>query len=118
MNQIATQTLLSFEQATVDAELAAAYAKLQAKLAAKAQRAILKRQAELDKMTRRFKRETIARSKQADGYALCGISFYSVSPHQRDRGNYWRTCSRCGRPLQYYPTYDEAKAHLRECRKA
>jgi hypothetical protein len=34
---------------TVDAELTAAYDKLQAKLAAKAQRAILKRQAELDK---------------------------------------------------------------------
>jgi hypothetical protein len=57
MKNHATQFLLGFEQARIDAELDAEHASLQAKLAAKAQRAIQQHQAELDKMSRRLARQ-------------------------------------------------------------
>ena len=117
MNIPAHQSPLGFEQATVDAEHAVQVAKLNAKLAARKQRAAAKRQAEIDKDSRRSMRDAIARTKRADSYALCGISYYSVSPFDRDRGNFWRTCARCGKPLHYYPTYEEADANRRECRR-
>jgi hypothetical protein len=81
----------------------------------KLQIALLKRQVELEKASRRLNMDAIARSKRHDSYALCGINYYSVSPHERDRGTYWRTCAHCGKPLQYYVTYEEAQANRRKC---
>lgn len=82
------QSFLAFEQTTVDAEraaanaqreadLAAADARLQAKLAAQAQRAIRKRQEELEKNSRRWKREEAYRKKNDTLTAQCGINWYS-----------------------------------------
>jgi hypothetical protein len=110
-----SQSLFGFEQEILDTELAAANARLQAKLAARAQREILKRQAELDKNRRRFKRETIRKQKTDDEVAVCGIRFYSRSPHARACGNYWRNCHSCGKPLRYFDTHAEAQANNRPC---
>jgi len=96
-----SQTLLSFEQAQVDAEEAAAYAKLQAKLAAKAQRAIQKHQEELDKMSRRLTRQFAQRERTPDEHAQCGIRWYCRSARDRARGNYWTHCHACGQALIY-----------------
>jgi hypothetical protein len=81
------QSLFAFEQAVVDAARASAHAKLQANLAAKAQRAILKRQAELDKANRRFKRDEKRKGKTPNEYAQCGICWYCRSPHNVALGN-------------------------------
>jgi hypothetical protein len=95
------QSLLSFEQATVDAEQLASAARTNAKLAAKAQRAILKRQAELDKMSRRFARDTARKQRTPDEHAQCGIRWYCRSPRDRERGCYWTHCHACGQALIY-----------------
>ena len=95
------QSLLFFEQAQVDAELIAANAKLQAKLAARAQRAIQKRQAELDKMSRRLSRQMAQRERTPDEHAQCGIRWYCRSARDRARGNYWTHCHACGQALVY-----------------
>lgn len=95
------QSLFTFEQAVVNTELAAVHAKLQAKLAAQAQRAILKRQAELDKNRRRFKREQKRKEKTPDEYAQCGIRWYCRSPKNVAIGNYWQHCHDCGQRLIY-----------------
>jgi hypothetical protein len=95
------QSLFTFEQETVDAVRAVAYAKLQTKLAAKAQRAILKRQAELDKASRRFKREQKRKEKTPDEHAQCGIRWYCRSPQNLALGNYWKHCHACGQLLIY-----------------
>jgi hypothetical protein len=95
------QSLFAFEQAAVDAAQASAHAKLQAKLSAKAQRAILKRQAELDKANRRFKRDEKRKGKTPDEYAQCGIRWYCRSPHNVALGNYWTNCHACGQLLIY-----------------
>ena len=92
------QSFLGFEQSTQDAELAAANASLQAKLAAQAQRAIRKRQAEMDKNTRRWKREEKARAKNDTLTAQCGINWYS---RRRDAGIFWTHCKTCGQVLHY-----------------
>ena len=92
------QSFLGFEQSTQDAELAAANASLQAKLAAQAQRAIRKRQAEMDKNTRRWKREEKARAKNDTLTAQCGINWYS---RRRDAGIFWTHCRTCGQELIY-----------------
>ena len=101
MRNFASQSLLAFEQITVDAELAAAAAKLQAKLAAKTQRAVLKRQAELDKMHRRSDREYARKQRTPDEHAQCGIRWYCRSPRDRDRGCSWTHCHACGQALVY-----------------
>jgi len=77
------QSLFAFEQAVVDAARASAHAKLQANLAAKAQRAILKRQAELDKANRRFKRDEKRKGKTPNEYAQCGIRLVLPRSSQR-----------------------------------
>jgi hypothetical protein len=104
------QTLLTFEQARLDAEQAAKES------AAKA-RAEAKRQEELDKLGRRVARDYARRQKISDQVALCGLYYYTRSPHNRAVGNYWRNCVRCGKPLQYYDSYEEAKAHNEECNR-
>ena len=101
MKPIPAQSLLAFEQAAVDADLAAANAKLQAKLAAKAQRAILKRQAELDKLSRRVMRDHERKQKIPHEHAQCGIRWYCRSPRDIARGSYWTHCLACGQPLVY-----------------
>lgn len=114
------QSLFAFEQITVDAEraeanakreadLAAATAKLNAKLAEQAQRAIRKRQEEMDKNTRRWKREEAARKRNDTLTAQCGINWYS---RRRDAGIYWTHCKTCGRLLHYT---DDPNAKPQEC---
>lgn len=95
------QSFLTFEQATLDAEQAAANAKLQAKLAAKAQRDILKRQAELDKLCRRVMRDHARKQRTPDEHAQCGIRWYCRSARDRERGSYWTHCHACGQSLIY-----------------
>ena len=58
------QTLFQFEQAIVGAKLDAEMAKLKTKLAERTQRAIRKRQAEMDKSTRRLMRDHARKQKQ------------------------------------------------------
>jgi hypothetical protein len=106
------QSLFTFEQAIVDAELAAAHAKVQAKLAAQAQRAILKRQAEIDKNTRRFRRVRKHEANTPNEYAQCGINWYCRSPLDRALGRYQKDCRTCGQLLIY--TSDPA-AKPQEC---
>ena len=120
VKHIADQSFFGFEQATVDAEraeanakreadLAAATAKLNAKLAEQAQRAIRKRQEEMDKNTRRWKREEAARKRNDTLTAQCGINWYS---RRRDAGIYWTHCKTCGQLLQYP---DDPKPNPQEC---
>ena len=92
------QSFLGFEQATQDTELATATAKLQAKLAEQAQRAIRKRQEEMDKNRRRWKREEAARKRNDTLTAQCGINWHS---RRRDAGIYWTHCKTCGQLLHY-----------------
>jgi hypothetical protein len=98
MKHFAAQAFFGFEQQRLDAELAAANAKLQAKLAEQAQRAIRKRQEEMDKNTRRWKREEAARKRNDILTAQCGINWYS---RRRDAGIYWTHCKTCGQLLHY-----------------
>jgi len=98
---VTDQSLFNFEQAIVDAEAAAAYARQQAKLAAEAQRAILKRQAEIDKSYRQFKRTEKRKERTPDEYAQCGIRHYFRSPLNVALGNYWKHCHDCGQLLIY-----------------
>lgn len=93
-----SQSFLAFEQQTRDAELAAANAKLQAKLAEQAQRAIRKRQEEMAKNNRRWKREEAMRKRNDTLTARCGINWYS---RRRDAGIYWTHCKTCGQLLHY-----------------
>ena len=92
------QSFLGFEQAAQDAELVAAAAKLQAKLAQQVQRKIRKRQEEMDKNTRRWKREEKARAKNDTLTAQCGINWYN---RRRDAGIFWTHCRTCGQELIY-----------------
>lgn len=103
------QSFLGFEQQTRDAELAAANAKLQAKLAEQAQRAIRKRQEEMAKNTRRWKREEATRKRNDILVAQCGINWYS---RRRDAGIYWTHCKTCGQLLHYT---DDPKAKPQVC---
>jgi hypothetical protein len=73
---------------------------------------------ELEKAIRRLSTDALARSKKADSYALCGNNYYSVSPFERSQGKYWSTCARCGKPLKYYSTYEEANQNRRECSRS
>src|SRR5512137_2094768 len=98
MKHFAAQAFFGFEQQRLDAELAAANAKLQAKLAEQAQRAIRKRQEEMDKNTRRWKREEKTRAKNDTLTAQCGINWYN---RRRDAGIYWTHCRSCGQLLHY-----------------
>jgi hypothetical protein len=107
---IASQSFLSFEQTTRDAELAAANAKLQAKVADQAQRAIRKRQEELEKNSRRWKREEKSRAKNDTLIAQCGINWYN---RRRDAGIFWTHCKTCGQELIYT---DDPKTKPQECK--
>ena len=113
----AHQILFRFEQSRIDTELALAAARLEAKLARKAQRAAKKRQEEIDKTHRRLMRDHERRKKQADLYAVCGINFYALSPRDRERGCHWTNCKTCGKPLRWFKTYNEAQASNGECKR-
>jgi hypothetical protein len=110
MNSFASQSFLSFEQTTRDAELAAENAKLQAKLAAQAQRAIRKRQEEMEKNSRRWKREEKSRAKNDTLTAQCGINWYN---RRRDAGIFWTHCKTCGQELVYT---DDPNTKPQECK--
>jgi hypothetical protein len=81
------QTLLTFEQAIVDAEQAAKDTAAQAKAAAK-------RKIESDKLSRRLAREAAYRRKHPPGHAQCGINWYPA-------GSGWTHCHKCGQALIY-----------------
>jgi hypothetical protein len=112
------QTFLAFEQTIVDAEHAAEAARLHAKEAARVQRAILKKKAEMDKSNRRMFRHQAWKEKQPDQVAVCGINFYTLSPRERNRGCYWTHCHRCGKALRYFDSYAEAEANNGECKRS
>ncbi len=103
------QSLFHFEQAQVDAERAAAQARLDAKLAAKAERDQRKRREELDKMSRRLAREAAYRKKHPPGHAQCGIRWYPA-------GSGWTHCHDCGQAL-IYTTDPNAKPQVCKGRK-
>ena len=88
------QFLLSFEQAIIDAELAAKTAKAQAKADAKAKE-------EREKLHRRLTRDIERRYRTPDEHAQCGIRWYCRSARDRDRGTYWTHCHACGQALVY-----------------
>ncbi len=100
-----SQTLLSFEQATVDAERAAIAAEQAAKVAARtamAEAREAKRRAKQAKTDEWRRKLTAARiSRTPDEHAQCGINWYCRSPRDRDRGCYWTHCHKCGQPLIY-----------------
>ncbi len=81
------QSLLSFEQAIVDAAAAAKAAAAQAKAEAK-------RKEESEKLSRRLAREAAYRAKHPPGHAQCGINWYPA-----DSG--WTHCHKCGQALIY-----------------
>ena len=102
------QLHLSFEQALLDAVRSAKASSVRAKQESK-------RQAELDKLGRRLQRESARRERTPDQVALCGLYYYNRSPRTRANGSFWHNCVRCGQPLQYYDSCEEAQAHNREC---
>jgi hypothetical protein len=91
------QTLLFFEQATVDAAQAAKDAAAAAKDAAK-------RKEESEKLSRRLAREAAYRRKHPPGCAQCGINWYPA-------GSGWTHCHTCGQPL-IYTTDRDAKPQV------
>jgi hypothetical protein len=92
------QTLLSFEQAQVDAEHAAAEMARAARTAAKAEaqkaRADRIAKEESEKLSRRLAREAAYRRKHPPGHAQCGIRWYPA-------GSGWTHCHACGQALVY-----------------
>ncbi len=92
------QTLLTFEQATVDAEQAARDAalarRIAAKAAAKAEREERTRKEQSEKLSRRLAREAAYRAKHPPGHAQCGINWYPA-------GSGWTHCHACGQALIY-----------------
>ena len=114
-----TQILFQFEHDHRNAVIAAEYAKLQAKLAKRAERkrqkearrvagimrkaAAEKRRAEeeIRKSQNRRKRDQARRERTPDEHAQCGIRWYCRSPRERERGCFWTHCHDCGKPLIY-----------------
>jgi hypothetical protein len=113
MKHYASQSLMPFEQAIIDAEDAAAYAQLQAKLAVRKAREQKKHQEELEKNSRRWARQAAAKARTPDEHAQCGIRWYCRSPRDRDRGNYWTHCHACGQALIYT---SDPNAKPQECK--
>jgi len=120
---MSSQTLLSFEQATLDAEAAKCEAQRTAERhereAKAAARLIIKRQPdarkaeeESAKSWRRFLRDAARRERTPDEHAQCGIRWYCRSQRDRDRGCYWTHCHACGQALIY--TSDQ-NAKPQEC---
>jgi len=101
------QTLLRFEQATVDAEAAKCEAqrtaerhereaKAAARLIIQRQRENRKAEKESAKSWRRFQRDAARRERTPDEHAQCGIRWYCRSQRDRDRACYWTHCHACG----------------------
>lgn len=112
MKTPASQTLLIFEQAAIDAEAAKCEAQRaaerherEAKAAARVllqrQRQARKAEEEAAKSHRRFQRDAARRERTPDEHAQCGIRWYCRSPRDRDRGSFWTHCHACGQPLIY-----------------
>src|SRR5512137_1629960 len=81
------QSLLSFEQAILDAAQAAKDAAAKAKAEAQ-------RKEESEKLSRRLAREAAYRAKHPPGHAQCGIRWYPA-------GSGWTHCHACGQALIY-----------------
>lgn len=82
-----TQTLLPFDQATLDAAQAAKDAAAKTKAAAK-------HREESEKLSRRLAREAAYRARHPLGHAQCGINWYPA-------GSGWTHCHKCGQALTY-----------------
>ena len=95
-----SQTFLSFEQQTRDAEQATKDAAAKAKADAK-------RKEESEKLSRRLAREAAYRAKHPPGHAQCGIRWYPA-------GSGWTHCHDCGQPLIYTT---DPNAKLQECKR-
>jgi hypothetical protein len=104
-----SQTFLSFEQQTRDAEQATIDAKHAAKEAAAKARAEAKRKEESEKLSRRLAREAAYRRKHPPGHAQCGINWYPA-------GSGWTHCHKCGQPL-IYTTDRDAKPQVCAARR-
>jgi len=100
---------MPFEAATVAAEQEARAARTAAeqrereaqqaaKVLAALQREKRKAEEEMDKNTRRWKREEATRKRNDILVAQCGINWYS---RRRDAGIYWTHCKTCGQLLHY-----------------
>ena len=86
-----TQTLLIFEQAIIDAAVAA---KAAAKAEAQKARAARTAKEESEKLSRRLAREAAYRQRHPPGHAQCGINWYPA-------GSGWTHCHKCGQALNY-----------------
>src|SRR5512140_3565142 len=104
-----SQTFLSFEQQTRDAEQVAIDAKRAAKEAAAAARAAAKQKEEMEKSTRRLMRAEASRRKHPPGFAQCGINWYPA-------GSGWTHCHKCGQAL-IYTTDRDAKPQVCAARR-
>ena len=100
-----SQTFLSFEQQTRDAEQALIDARRAAKEAAAKARADAKEKEEREKSTRRLMRAEAYRRKHPPGFAQCGINWYPA-------GSGWTHCHKCGQPLVYTTDHN---APRRDC---
>ena len=118
------QSLLTFEQAAVDAEATKCEAqraaerhereaKQAAKILAAIQREKRKAEEQAAKSHRRFQRATAQKYRTPDEHAQCGIRWYCRSPRDVARGSYWTHCNACGQPLIYTA---DPNAKPQECR--
>ena len=124
MKTFTSQSFLSFEQATRDAELAereaqrlaeqqAREAEIAARALAKAARDKIKAEEEMAKSQRRRERDHKAKMKATAEIAQCGINWYSRSLAEIGRGTYWKHCKTCGQELIYT---DDRNAKPQECK--
>ena len=104
MKHTASQSLMPFEQAIIDAEQEALARRSEAKAAALKARAEAKEKEEREKSVRRLMREVEYRRKHPPGHAQCGINWYPA-------GSGWTHCHKCGQAL-IYTTDRDAKPQV------
>jgi hypothetical protein len=113
-----SQAFFSFEQSILDSEQADRDAKAAAKAAAKAEREAAEQKEELEKSARRRERAAASKRRNTNQWAVCGISCYCRNAFT---ACYWEHCHRCGQPLHYFDTLDQAqadaKAKNRDCKR-
>lgn len=104
MKHITEQTIRDTEQAQRNAETAA-------KAAAKAAREAAKEKEQREKDSRRRQRAEAYRIRNTVQWAVCGIRCYNRNAYSAAG---WTNCTRCGAPLRYFDTLDQAQADARE----
>ena len=112
------QTFLSFEQTIRDTEQAQRDAELAAKAAEKAAREEGKRKEQMEKDSRRRQLAEAYRLRNTVQWAVCGIRCYNRNAYSAAG---WTNCTRCGQPLRYFDTLDQAQAdaceNKRQCKR-